>query len=102
MAMTIFLVLNGLGVIFLLYVLANFWKEGQRQKSDARKHAMELGRRDWADVFVVTHPISHFAQGGVSVIPFQVQTRDGYSDEPARGAASSVTQEAPARRFSTR
>ena len=75
MAMTIFLVLNGLGVIFLLYVLANFWKEGQRSKNDARKYAMEFERRDWADVFVVTHPISHSAQGGVSVIPFQSRDR---------------------------
>ncbi|MGA7793458.1 MAG: hypothetical protein WCA19_10495 [Candidatus Acidiferrales bacterium] len=100
MAMTIFFVLNGLGVIFLLYVLANFWKEGHRPQSDARKHAMEFGRLDWADVFVMTHPISHSAQGGVSVIPFQTRTQ--YSNEPARGAASSVTQQAPARRFSTR
>jgi hypothetical protein len=28
MAVTIFFLLNGLGVMFLLYVLANFWKEG--------------------------------------------------------------------------
>lgn len=100
MAMTIFFVLNGLGVIFLLYVLANFWKEGQRPKNAARKYAMEFGRRDWADVFVLTHPISHSAQGGVSVIPFQ--SRDRYSGKPARRAASSVTQDAPVRRFSTR
>jgi len=97
MAMTIFFVLNGLGVIFLLYVLANFWKEGHRPKNDARKYAMEFGRRDWADVVVVTHPISHSAQGGLSVIPFQARGR--YGDIPARSAASSVTQEAPARRF---
>jgi hypothetical protein len=30
--MTIFLVLNGMGVIFLLYVLANFWKDGHQPK----------------------------------------------------------------------
>jgi hypothetical protein len=100
MAMTIFFVLNGLGVIFLLYVLANFWKEGHRPKSNVRKYATDFRQRDWADVFVLTHPISHSAQSGVSVIPFQA--RDRYSDRPARRAASSVTQEAPARRFSTR
>ena len=32
MAMTIFFLLNGLGVIFLLYVLANFWKRGAPAK----------------------------------------------------------------------
>ncbi len=42
MAMTIFFVLNGLGVIFLLYVLANFWKEGHRPQSNVRKHATDF------------------------------------------------------------
>jgi hypothetical protein len=100
MTITIFLVLNGLGVVFLLYVLGNFWKEGHRAKNVDRKYAMEFGRRDWADVFVVTHPISHSAQGGLSAIPFQA--RDRYSDKPAPRATSSVTHEAPVRRFSTR
>ena len=45
MAITIFLILNGLGVAFLLYVLANFWKEGHRPKNDARKYAAEFGQR---------------------------------------------------------
>ena len=83
MAMTIFFLLNGMGVVFLLYVLANFWKEGHRPKSNARKYATEYGRRDWADVFVVTHPISHCCPGR----PFRDSVsaaRPGYSDKPAR------------------
>lgn len=28
--MTIFLVLNGMALVFMLYVLVNFWKEGNR------------------------------------------------------------------------
>ena len=100
MAMTIFLVLNGLGVVFLVYVLANFWIEGHRPKNNARKYAAEFGHRDWADVLVVTHPISHSAQGGLSVIPFR--SRDRRSDIPAHGTNSRGTSEAPVRRFSTR
>ena len=101
MAMTIFLVLNGVGVAFLLYVLANFWKEGHRPKSHARKHATEFGRRDWADGFVMTHPISHAAQGGISVIPFQARDR-GLSDRPIHNTAPHGIPEVPARRISTR
>jgi hypothetical protein len=75
MALGIFLMLNGLGVVFLLYVLANFLKEGHRPTSDDRNDVMEYLGRNRADVFVVTHPISLFAQGGVSVIPFQERKR---------------------------
>jgi len=98
--MTIFLMLNGLGVVFLLYVLANFWKEGHRPKNNARRYAAEYGWRDWADVIVVTHPISHSAQGGLSVVPFQA--RDRYSDKPAHSTAPYGTPEVPVRRVSTR
>jgi hypothetical protein len=101
MAMTIFLVLNGMGIVFLLYVLANFWKEGHKPASNARKYMREFGRRDWADVVVVTHPISHSAQGGISVIPFQVRDR-GLSDQPVARTSSYGTPEVPVKRFSTR
>ena len=101
MAMTIFLMLNGVGVAFLLYVLANFRKEGHRPKSNARKYATEIDRRDLADVFVITHPISHAAQGGISVIPFQARVR-GLSDTPIDSTASRGTPEMPARQISTR
>lgn len=100
MAMTIFLVLNGMGIVFLLYVLANFWKEGHRPRNNARKYAAEFGRRDWAAVLVVTHPISHGAQGSLSVVPFRVRGR--FSDKPISRASSDETSEAPVGRFSTR
>jgi len=75
--MTIFLLLNGLGVVFLLYVLANFWKEGQRQKTYPKEHAAEFEQQSEADVIVLTHPISHSAQGGVSVLSFRAKGRYG-------------------------
>jgi hypothetical protein len=76
MSITIFLLINGLGVAFLIYVLANFWKEGHRPKDDARKYATEFGRGDWDEQIVLTHPVSHSAQGGISVIPFQSRRQE--------------------------
>jgi hypothetical protein len=77
MATTIFLVLNGLGVVFLVYVLANFWREGRRAAVNSdRQDVMEFRGRNWADAVVVTHPISLSAQGGVSVIPFQMRNQE--------------------------
>ena len=100
MAMTIFFLLNGMGVVFLLYVLVNFWKEGHRQKKNARKYAAEFGRRDWADVNVVTHPISRSAHGGFSVIPFHARDRN-LGGKPAHRTAAREAIEIPVRRIST-
>ena|ERR1700685_4757478 len=101
MAMTLFLMINGLGVAFLLYVLANFWKEGHRPQSNARKDATQFRQRDWADVFVLTHPVSHSAQGGISVIPFQSR-RQEFRDKPSGGPISRETVGVSVRRISTR
>jgi hypothetical protein len=101
MTMTIFLLLNGLGVGFLLYALANFWKEGRRSKKLDRKYAPEVKYRDWADVLVVTHPISHSAQGGVSVIPFQARGRET-GNKPVQRPSAREAIEMPLRRISTR
>lgn len=86
MAMTLFFLLNGMGVVFLLFVLVNFWKEGNRPKNAARPYATEFLRRDKPEVVVVTHPISHSAHGGLSVIPMQARERGkqdyrGFFDE---------------------
>lgn len=86
MAITIFLMLNVLGVVFLLYVLANFLKEGRKPENNARIESVELERSERSGVVVVTHPISHSAQGGVSVIPFR--TCGHYRDDPAHRVAS--------------
>src|SRR5579859_7261562 len=98
--MTIFLALNGVGVIFLLYVLAQFWKEGRRHAADVRKCDAEAVRREWVEVLVTTHPVSHSAHGGLPVIPFPARDRQigagGYM------AASRTASEFPTRRISTR
>lgn len=71
MAMTIFFLLNGMGLVFLLYVLANFWLDGRREQDAERRYAKDFMPKGIADVFVVTHPISHNAQGGLAVIPIR-------------------------------
>lgn len=101
MAMTIFFALNGTGVAFLLYVLANFWNEGHGPKSNARKYAMNPRRQDLAEGIVLAHPISHAAQAGISVIPFPPRGRES-NDRPGHGAALRGTYVGAARRISTR
>ena len=101
MAITIFFVLNGAGVVFLLYVLASFWKEGHPPKNDDWEYAAEFGQRDWGDAIVVRRPISHAARGGPSVIPFQAR-RQELRGNPSRGAISRGTVEVRGKRTSTR
>lgn len=84
--MPIFLILNGLAVIFLLYVLVNFWKEGRRTKRTVTHRAADGERLRDFEPIIVTHPISQTAQGGLSVIPLRAlagQTRE----RPARRSA---------------
>jgi hypothetical protein len=106
MAMTIFFLLNGMGVIFLLYVLANFWQEGRRQENTTRRRAAEYAGRNATDVLIVTHPISHSAYGGVSVIPMQVRdgSQSSMEEEYLRFADAVETHEMSLKmkRFSTR
>jgi hypothetical protein len=77
MAMMLFTVLNGLGVVFLVYVLIQFWKEGHRPLESALRHkVIESAEKDTPTVVVVTHPISHFAHSGLSVVSRQVRLSD--------------------------
>jgi hypothetical protein len=99
--MTIFLILNGLGVIFLLVVLTNFWKEGRRPVHKARKYERNLRRPDWGDVAVVTHPVSTCAQGGLSVISFQARRRKHRANVNHPEAAARGVIEIPLKRIPT-
>jgi len=100
MAMTIFLALNGVGVIFLLYVLGQFWKEGRRHAADIRRCDEAALGREWVEVLVATHPVSHSAHGGLPVIPFPARDREyGVGGQQAVSRSAS---ELPARRISTR
>jgi hypothetical protein len=101
MAMTIFFALNGFGLAFLLYVLANFWKEGQRSSKTSRKYASEFGEPDGADVVVVTTPMSPNAWYAPAVIPFRPRSVD-LSDRTESKPASRETCPVRVKRTSTR
>lgn len=101
MAMTIFFVLNGLGVFFLLYVLAKFWQEGRHPKKHSKTCAVRFGRRNWAVVVLPTRLNTVGQKRGPAVIPFP--TRDlQASDGPVLETASRSDREGRALRISTR
>ena len=101
MAMTIFFALNGFGLAFLLYVLANFWKEGRRARNTARTYKSEFGERDGADVIVVTTPVSPNTWYAPAVIPFRSRSVD-LSNRTASEPASRETSPERVKRTSTR
>jgi hypothetical protein len=84
----------------LLYVLANFWKEGHKPKRNARRYATDYGWQDFAELNAIAHPVSGRAQGRLSVIPFQV--REKCNDRQARYVVACGTSDVPAKRISTR
>jgi len=102
MAMTLFTILNGLGVVFLVYVLVQFWKEGHRPMKPAmRDRAIEFPVKDRPTVLVVTHPVSHCAHGGLSVVSSEVwrsglQDRQLHRDSPD-GADETLLKRSSAR-----
>jgi hypothetical protein len=98
--MMLFTALNGLGVVFLVYVLIQFWKEGHRpMRAAPRDRASEFSMKDRPTVLVVTHPISHFAHGGLSVVSRQVRL-GGPQDRQLHQGSPDGTDEAPLKRFS--
>src|SRR6202022_2181524 len=57
-AVTIFLVLNGMAVAFMLYVLVNFWKEGrQTTHGEDRSNRRQSLHGSKPEVFVATRPL---------------------------------------------
>jgi hypothetical protein len=70
--MIAFYVLNGLGVIFMLYVLIQFWKEGHRSVNrTARKYKIDASEMGTCEAVAVARPIRTRAQGKYSVIPIR-------------------------------
>jgi hypothetical protein len=86
MAITLFLVLNGISVVFLLYVLTKFWAEGHRSGRTLRKYEVEFGTRNWSNHIVETHAISRDSSGRRAVIPFPLK-HEVLQERTSRGAA---------------
>ena len=73
--MTIFLVLNGMAVVFMLYVLVNFWKEGRRTtRGGVRSFELQSLHGRKREVFVVTRHLEFEAgrSGKRSLLRFPI------------------------------
>jgi hypothetical protein len=69
MAMLLFTMLNGVGFVFLVYVLIQFWKEGHKPiEQVASDQAIEFSLKSKPTVVVVTQPISSSAHAGLCVV----------------------------------
>ena len=101
MVMMIFLLLDGLGVIFLLNVLGGFWKEGRRHLSHNRESVAGFSAPDGVSIFVTTEPISGELTARSSVIPFPKPAPEPVEQRFRRRPARQVSELA-APRFSTR
>jgi len=113
MAVMVFTVLNGLAVIFLLYVLVQFWKEQHRPMKPGRGgQVIELSLKSKPTVLVVTHPVSSglqvepapvstSAHGGICVVSREAN-RAALQDAISHGASSNTAEEMPMKRFSIR
>jgi hypothetical protein len=113
MAMMLFTALNGMGVGFLVYVLAQFWKEGHRsEQPDARERLIEFSVKDKPTVVVVTRPISGglqvepapvslSARGGLSVLSRQARM-GGLVDSQIHRDSADNAAEMPVKRYSSR
>jgi hypothetical protein len=88
--MTMFLVLNAMGVVFLLYVLVNFWKEGRRTtQGDVRSYRLQSLHGSKPEVFVATRPLGFEAgrPGKRSLIRFPAPEGRPQGDQVGREAA---------------
>lgn len=102
MAMTIFMMLNGMGVAFLVYVLIHFWKEGRQSRVAApRRRVVEFSNGRSADVLVITHPITQSGQAGLSVISMKPQGLEPVKTQVSPEACYRVV-EMHMERFATR
>lgn len=91
MAMTLFMEICGLGVIFLMYVLVQFWKEGHRSmRQSARSQVIEFAAKSKPTVVVVSHPISERAHAGLSVVTGQVRRSSALQKQLHRSATNLV------------
>ena len=74
MTMLLFTELSGLGVVFLMYVLVQFWKDGHRAvEQPTSGRVIEFSLKSNPTV-VVNHSISERAHAGLSVVSMRART----------------------------
>ncbi len=96
MTMILFTAINGAGVVFLLYVLALFWKEGHKpSKAGSRGHGTFSRGRNGPEVFLIRYsPMPEGTVTGAPLIHFPTRSEGTQNSE----VGASAQQE---RRFST-
>jgi hypothetical protein len=97
MAMILFTALNGAGVVFLLYVLVQFWIEGHRpNKAGARRHGTFSRGANVPEVFLLRYsPLPEGIGTGTPLIHFPTSRKVTQNSE---GGAPAQQE----RRFSAR
>jgi hypothetical protein len=73
MAINIFLLLDCLGLIFLIYALVNFWKE-RRRPDNRRPSLVQCDEQDFG-IRIATIPAVYTSKNQKSVIPFPARYR---------------------------
>jgi hypothetical protein len=95
MAITIFLMLDCLGLIFLIYALVNFWKEWRRS-GNHRHSPVQSDEQDFG-IRIATIPAVYTSKDQNSVIPFPTHYRQAnLSPEHQRGSAKPIEMRRPA------
>jgi hypothetical protein len=89
MAITVFLLLDCLGLVFLIYVLVNFWKEWRRHENSGR--ALILSDDHNFGVRIAPIPVVFTSKDQNSVIPFPTRyPQADPSPEQQRGFAKPI------------
>jgi hypothetical protein len=90
MAMDTFLLLDCFGLVFLMYVLANFWNEERRFKHRGQAERSPAPSFDGERV-VKLPSVQLYAKHGSSVIPFPARKRQtNFSSEQHGKSAATV------------
>ncbi len=89
MAINVFLLLDCLGLIFLIYALVNFWKEWRRQEN-GRHSRIQCDKNNFG-VRIATIPVVYTSNAQNSVIPFPARYwQADPSPEHQRGFAKPI------------
>lgn len=74
MATNVFLLLNCIGLFFLIYVLVNFWYEGHRYRNNS--HSMlPMDEKDFGNRIANLPSVSLYSKDQNPVIPFPARHR---------------------------
>ncbi len=100
--MTIFLVLSGIGVIFMLYVLVNFWREERQTRHSALRSNLSSARFGRTQkVIVVAGVIRSGNEKRDTSYVIQFPTTESHTNAVSEKGAY-FEGEAPVRKYSSR